>query len=358
MSLHSFLALDTTDETDSDKDLVIHSLNESLHIHKEILERIQLEKDTYTAQVEKERQNEREERESTMHVLEHQKEEYARLETAYESLKKDLESIKEEYKRMENNFYAHVRQIRATDDDLSTIQSEISHLSSQCNNFCMGLKPILDRSLGTQFVWDQWPEKEAAIQRLFKGDDATTLEPGYITMFTEKFIAETILEHVLEPPIHMGVSVNEAYRALSAWIESRNTEWSNRLRQQVCALIAKHAETEQENIDQAMEELTEYIMKQLARVYPRIHQKEQHKNKIMQLVKRAAKLNLAMKGQEIKIERIAIDEGCAYDSALMKAASKGKPEGTVLFVITPGFAANDPKDEHHGFVVPAKVYCV
>ncbi|KAG1336939.1 hypothetical protein G6F62_006090 [Rhizopus arrhizus] len=47
-------------ETDSDKDLIIHSLNESLQIHKEILERIQNEKDTFQQQAAKELQEQRE----------------------------------------------------------------------------------------------------------------------------------------------------------------------------------------------------------------------------------------------------------------------------------------------------------
>lgn len=100
-------------DTDSDKDLVITSLTESLQIHKEILERLHNEKQEFIANIEKERQSEREatekEKELAQQALEEQMERYRRLESNYATVVKELEARKEEFKRMEANFYAHVR---------------------------------------------------------------------------------------------------------------------------------------------------------------------------------------------------------------------------------------------------------
>lgn len=100
-------------DTDSDKDLVITSLTESLQIHKEILERLHNEKQEFIANIEKERQSEREatekEKKQAQQALEEQMERYQRLEKAYTTVVKELEAKKEEFKRMEAKFYAHVR---------------------------------------------------------------------------------------------------------------------------------------------------------------------------------------------------------------------------------------------------------
>ncbi|KAG0168568.1 hypothetical protein DFQ28_002537 [Apophysomyces sp. BC1034] len=361
---HGFRMMEVSGDTDSDKDLVIHSLNESLHIHKEILERIQAEKDAFMGEIGREREEEKQtvqnERTAAQQALEEQCDRYQRLETAYESLRKELESKKEEYTRMETNFYSYVRSVRATDDDLSTIQSEIGHLSGLINNLCMGLRSKVDRERGTAFIFERWPDKQAAIrEHLFKSDNEATLEPGFITMLMEKFLMETIMQEVLEQPIHMGVSVNHAYQELTTWMERRNKEWADRLRQQISALIVKQPHEEEERIGEAQEVLISYILEQLCAIYPKINGDLNQKKKLETIIARAAKLNLAMKGQDIKIRCEPIEEGIAqFDGELMKAASKGKAEGTVLLVISPPFIASDPEDEEHGFLIRAKVFCV
>ncbi|KAF7725558.1 hypothetical protein EC973_009513 [Apophysomyces ossiformis] len=359
-----FRVMEVSGDTDSDKDLVIHSLHESLHIHKEILERIQAEKDAFMGEIRREREEEQQvvekERNMAQQALAEQCDRYERLKTAFESMRKEFESKKEEYKRMETNFYSYVRAVRATDDDLSTIKSEITHLSSLINNLCMGLRSKADRERGTAFIFERWPDKQGLIrQHLFKSEEDTTLEPGFITMLMEKFFMEFIMQEVFEQPIHMGVSVNKAYQELTTWMEKRNQEWADRLRQQISALIVKQPHEEQDHINQAQEELIDYVQKQLGEVYPKIQGDLNQRKKIETIIARAGKLNLAMKGQEIKIRCEPIEEGVAqFDGELMKAASKGKAEGTVLLVITPPFVANDAKDEEHGFLIPAKVFCV
>lgn len=358
-SVHSFRVLDSEKDTESDKDLIIHSLHESLHIHKEILERIQSEKEQYQSQVKQERQEEKESlenwRQASQQVLEEQHDRCQELEQNIALLKQELETKKEAYQKLEVNFYSYVKQIRVTDDDLSTIQPEISHLLSQLNNSCMGLKSKMDRQGGTDFVFQRWPDKVELIKK-YMMPTGDLLDTSYITLFVEKYLINTLLIHVLDVPIHLGVSINDAFQELDDWMASRNKEWSNRLRQQVCALVIQQPADEEEQIQEAKDQLLKEIVSVLGSVYPAL---KQDPKKIENLIQRASKLNLAVKGQEIKIERLPIEEGVThFDSETMKATAKGKPNGIVFLAITPTFVARDELDNEHGFTVPGKVFCV
>jgi hypothetical protein len=358
-SVHSFRVMDSQNDSDADKDLIIHSLHESLHIHKEILERIQNEKETFQRQIEKERQQEKQSlkhwQKNSQRVLEEQNSHCQQLESDIAQLKQELEHKKEEYKKLEVNFYSYVKQIRVTDDDLSTIQPEISHLLSQLNNTCMGLKSKMDRQQGTNFVWKQWPEKVELIKKHML-IDSDLLDTSFITLFVEKYLIHTLLIHVLDVPIHLGISINHAFKELDTWMSTRNKEWSNRLRQQVCALVVQQPGNEEIQIQQAKQQLLDQIVLDLGSVYPVL---KQDPKKIENLIQRALKLNLAVKGQEIKIERLPIEEGVTrFDPETMKATAKGKPNGIVFLTITPPFVARDELDNEHGFTVPGKVFCI
>ncbi|CAO3647502.1 unnamed protein product [Cunninghamella blakesleeana] len=400
----------TNNDTDSDKDLIIHSLNESLHIHKEILEKIQAEKEAYVAKLDRERKQELEQIENTKQYLEEQMDRYNRLDAAYHSLQQELTHKKEDYQRMEAKFYAQVKSIKATDDDLSTIQNEINHVSSQLNNICMGLKSKMDFESGTAYFMERYhydkdlieqyllvnhsshqkdlkkennnhnhnhsdtndSEEEVVVKeeednnhRNNENEMKFLLESRHITMFTEKLIMEMLIEYIYNQPLHIGVSCNEAYDKVYNWMNTYNLEWANRFRQQMSALVVNQAyHDEYETVEMAKEKLVDDILEQLSYIYPTINQNEDYRNsqqkKISNVVTRAARLNLAMKGQEIPVRYKTIDQGCKipFDSTFMKPVSKSKPDGYVLFVISPPFIAIDPKDDEHGFVIPGKVYCV
>lgn len=363
-----------TSDTDSDKDLVIHSLNESLHIHKEIMERIHAEKEAYVAHLNKERHDELEDIERTKQSLEEQMDRYNKLDAAYSALRRELDSRKDDYQRMEAKFYAHVKSIRATDDDLSTIQHEISHLSSQLNNLCMGLKAKMDIQAGSDFLLERYHDQRLLFKKYLvnsnkdDGDDSSMLlESRHITMFTEKLIMELLVEHIFDQPLHIGVSVNEAYDKVSTWMRKYNEDWAQRFRQQMSALLANQAQLqdERESIEQANADLVDVILQQLGHIYPELQNQagdylKMQRKKIDTMVTRAARLNLAIKGQDIEIKHQDIAEGgvAEFDSALMKADGKGKPEGHVLFMISPPFLAIDPNDTHHGFIIHGKVFCI
>lgn len=374
-----------TSDTDSDKDLVIHSLHESLHIHKEIVEKIHAEKEAYVTKMLLERQVELDDVKRVKQTLEEQMDRYNKLDAAYSALRRELDTKKDDYQRMETRFYAHVKSIKATDDDLSTIQHEISHVSSQLNNLCMGLKAKMDQQSGSSFLFNKYNKQQQGLIRKYlikttheeqdyEGDDnddgnPPLLEPRYVTMLTEKLIMELLVENIFDQPLHIGVSVNQAYDQVSQWMRRYNEEWAQRFRQQMSALLANQAKKQEgdegKSIELAMGGLVNTILEQLGHIYPELQKQdsEYRKNqqkKIQGIVARMARLDMAIKGQDVEIKYQCIQEGgqVAFDPTTMKADGKGKPDGQVLFVITPPFVAIDPNDNDHGFITPGKVYCV
>ncbi|KAI7883329.1 hypothetical protein K492DRAFT_175500 [Lichtheimia hyalospora FSU 10163] len=374
---------------ESDTDLYIRSLSESLMIHKEIVERIENEKEQYIETMEQERKQERkhaeQERQAAHQALESQRQEYDRLMQAHQNALMDLDKKRSEYSRMEANYYSHMRTIRATDDDLSTVQSELSAVLSQTANLCMSLRSKADKVAGARFVLEHWPEKEALIREHMlskqqpkksdteeedqqqqqekeeenndEKDEPMMMDVGFIGVFIEKYLVDTILSRILHQSLHPGLPVNDAFQQVFEWMDKRNTEWATRLRQQMVALLARQPMEDQSPIDDAKQSIVKDIMESLSKVYP--HVDGNTEKKLTNIVNRATKLNLAIKGQEVLVQVRHIKEGdTAFDSTTMKAASKGKAEGTVAIVISPGFSASDPTDEEHGFLVPAKVLCL
>lgn len=361
-SVHSFRVADTQQDSDSDKDLIIHSLHESLHIHKEILERIQNEKELYEQHIEQERRLEQEKlenwKEMSERVLKEQGAQCHEMEMNIHRLRHELELKKEAYSKLEVNFYSYVKTIRVTDDDLSTIQPELQNLLSQLNNTCMGLKSKMDRQGGSDFVFQHWPDKADLIKKYMLPKDSQDglLDTSYITLFVEKYLINTLLSNVIDVPIHLGISINDAFEQLDGWMSTRNKEWANRLRQQICALVVQKPGDEEDQIQKAKDALLHNIVSVLESVYPPL---KSDPKKIENLIQRASKLNLAIKGQEVKIECMPIEEGVTlFDSDTMKFTAKGKSDGIVFLTITPPFIARDELDAEHGFTVLGKVFCI
>ncbi|KAI8073868.1 hypothetical protein BC940DRAFT_315468 [Gongronella butleri] len=462
-------------DTDSDKDLVIHSLNESLSIHKEILEKIHMEKEDSITRLKQQRQVEMLEIEQTRQLLEEQMDRYNKLDAAYHVLLKDLDAKKRDYDKMETKFYSHVKTIRATDDDLSTIQQELGHMASQLNNLCMGLKSRMDVDAASAYLFDYFHDQQAKMllhmntlpdgapiveketplaasvralamaaaeddderdvdgkkdknEQQDEDDDAfprsapiesapevrssssssssrsrssrsskssngshdekeeekqekeendaqtkkecvkespqrIRLAARHITMLTEKLVMDHLLATIFDQPLYIGMDVNASYGEVMQWMKKYNASWADRFRQQMSSLVANQAVYDhQAAIEQAKTRVIEQLIEQLGHLYPVLQQLD-HKDtltqrkKIETIVTRAARLSLAMQGQDIPVQHPTIAPNSPFDPALMKPAGKGQTDGNVLFVISPPFIATDPNDQEHGFLLHAKVYC-
>lgn len=147
-------------ESESDKDLIIYSLNESLQIHKEIVERIQNEKDDIEYQYEQEKeledqhiQKEKDEREEEAKIA---GEKLGRLEGLYQSLLKELEAKKLDYRRMESRFHSHVKSISNSTDQAS-IEQQLRTVMQKVSDLCLPLSDTATAST-LDYFFGYWPD--------------------------------------------------------------------------------------------------------------------------------------------------------------------------------------------------------
>lgn len=341
-------------ESESDKDLIIYSLNESLQIHKEIVERIQNEKDDIEYQYEQEKelenqqiQKEKDEREEEAKIA---SEKLGRLEGLYQSLLKELEAKKLDYRRMESRFHSHVKSIRNSTDQAS-IEQQLRQLMEKVSDLCLPLSETATAST-LDYFFGYWPDM---MQHFFENEE---LDTAAISLLTEKLLMDTIMQDILQTSIHPGVSLNHAFGKIHHWVEKRNRSWAARMKQQISSFVVKQSNEEAEAIQAATNRIINTISQQLCQIYNVVDAKQINEIKLKwsHIVHDAIQLDTIMKCQEHPtIEILHIEEGAYYNESTMKSSREGD---VVAFVVTPPFVASGSSSDEEGFMIPAKVYCV
>lgn len=341
-------------ESESDKDLIIYSLNESLQIHKEIVERIQNEKDDIEYQYEQEKelenqqiQKEKDEREEEAKIA---SEKLGRLEGLYQSLLKELEAKKLDYRRMESRFHSHVKSIRNSTDQAS-IEQQLRQLMQKVSDLCLPLSETATAST-LDYFFGYWPDM---MQHFFENEE---LDTAAISLLTEKLLMDTIMQDILQTSIHPGVSLNHAFGKIHHWVEKRNRSWAARMKQQISSFVVKQSNEEAEAIQAATNRIIDNTSQQLCQIYNVVDAKQINEIKLKwsHIVHDAIQLDTTMKCQEHPtIEILHIEEGAYYNESTMKSSREGD---VVAFVVTPPFVASGSSSDEEGFMIPAKVYCV
>jgi hypothetical protein len=336
--------MDLKGESESDKDLIIYSLNESLQIHKEIVERIQNEKDDLEDKFDQENVQENSkflaEKEEINQKHEQVDTQVNKLETIYKNLLSELESKKLEYKRMETRFYSHVKSIRSSEDDMGTVYTQINQLFTQIQQ--LSTSTLLKVASKENIIewWNQDIAIQESIQMLPINNDTTI-----ISMLTEKVIVDIIVQEILSTGIHPGVSLNVSFGKIHDWVEKRNTSWASRMKQQISSFVVKQSNEENDKIEEKKKDIIQTILTTLSQVY---HDVEKVKRKVTSIVNLAFKLNLAIKCQENPIDILHISQGSQLNENTMISINANGDR--ILLVITPPIVAT-------GLNVPAKVYC-
>ncbi|KAI7887598.1 uncharacterized protein EV154DRAFT_520467 [Mucor mucedo] len=325
--------MDLKGESESDKDLIIYSLNESLQIHKEIVERTQNEKDDIEDQFEQERMNRENER---MQIVPRRDSELGQLQAIYDAVAAELEAKKLDYQRMESRFHSHVKKKSSETQDIQTIHTQLIRMLSQINNLCVSTI----KKQNTEYILNLFRDNTMIQQHFVQEKDTHFL--------VEKYMMDIILKDIFSTSIHPGVSLNNSFGAIHDWIEKRNVSWAARLKQQISQFV-KQSDEQSVEIEQAKGQITSHVLDFLSRFYDNIHLLEET---VLCIVNEAFELNLLLKSQgEDTVQMMSISQGTQYNSDIMTAVNEGDH---VLFVISPPFAANGVD----GFIIPAKVYCV
>ncbi|KAI9290074.1 hypothetical protein BC943DRAFT_313233 [Umbelopsis sp. AD052] len=272
--------------------------------------------------------------------------------------RKQLHRREQEYARIEHNFFEHTKIIRATDDDLSTIRDSFKLLKYGITRFVMSLNKKADREKATEKFQTLWPHLPLV-------ELGTPLEHGHINMLTEKLIHQHLNNLIFKSPLYPGLHINGAYSEMSRWLQDHGSEFSTRLRQQLTAIIAKSKpETDiQMEAQSARAQILEVVYNDLAEIYdPVMRETDQtaqdgngaYYSKIREIIDKSLKLSIAIRGQDVDISILPIQEGeQSFDDETMVEV-KGKTEGKIRFCICPPFFGGDGE---HGFLEKGKVVC-
>ncbi|KAI7864769.1 hypothetical protein BDF14DRAFT_1731552 [Spinellus fusiger] len=280
------------------------------------------------------------------------------LQSKLEEARRLFQAREVEYTQVEHNFFEHTRVIRATDDDLSTIRDSFKLLKYSITRMIMTLNKKADRDKATEKLVAAWPHLSLL-------DPTTTpqaLEPKYINLLVEKRIHEHLVQSVFRCPLYPGLSVNEAYASLNEWLVAHESRFNVRLRQQLASIVAKNRKegVMYEAGHAEKKKIADRIYNDLADIYApfvrendaAVEEEKRYSHKIADIVDKAMQLVVAIRGQEVDIATLEIEEGKqAFDEETMVDV-KGKTAGTVLFCICPVFVGGDGE---HGFLEKGKV---
>lgn len=287
-----------------------------------------------------------------------------------EQLTKTQEKIKQRSHDMdllENNYQAHLRSVRASDDDPQTIGQKLLGLRERIHALASELVPHAE-PVTTEKLSTLWINLGPSIQQL-----GTPLPPHRILMLTEKFMMDVLVQNL---NIHYfpGLSCSSEFTRLHQWFDQNDPTsfFSTRLRQEVTLLVAQNKVGEVQEIWQKCAERNwNHLYKGLQKAYPtflakkttpdqEIDQQIQanalaYGKKLRDLVEYSMMLGSAIKGQEVNITAVDVREGAqSIDCALMDDVD-GQTVGSIAFCISPPFVIKAAKGYEP--LVKGKVLC-
>ncbi|KAG9065210.1 hypothetical protein KI688_002533 [Linnemannia hyalina] len=244
-----------------------------------------------------------------------------------------------EIDELRSKYLNDVRQIRATDDDHSTIEQRVRMLQA-------AILQLTKSSAGDRAVNLKVEEVQNLVKKRYKFGNN---ESYILNMFLEKYIMDLLLQEVFnDPPFYVGFQLAPQFSAIYNWMMENNfADQAVRFRQQVCYISAKapvalaFAAQEAQRIAKVFESKLE--------VYYNVWNGQQ---KVLDLVTKAIELSLTMRSQHAEIKAQVIPQDTKYDAEKMSPAHKSKESGSVRVCVMPCFI------DSNGVVVgKAKVFC-
>lgn len=277
------------------------------------------------------------------------------LQAQVEEIRRQIQAEELEHQQIEHRLFESTRAIRATDDDLSTIRDSFKLMKYGISRLVMTLNKKADRHTATNKFKQLWPE--------ILENQQEDLESSQINLLVEKLIHQHLVKTVFECPLYPGVEVNDAFQDVSTWLVSHDSvEFPVRLRQQLAAIIAKSSKDSEVQMAAKAERdrITQAIYNDLADVYSPflkendkgVDEEKRYYAKVGDIVDKAMRLAIAMRGQDVEIVTKGAKEGQDEYNDETMVDVKGKTSGIVRFCICPAFIGGDGE---HGFLEKAKV---
>ncbi|KAG0260072.1 hypothetical protein BG011_002143 [Mortierella polycephala] len=196
---------------------------------------------------------------------------------------------------LRSKYLNDVRQIRATDDDHSTIEHRVRMLQA-------AILQLTKSSSGDRAVNLNQEAAQHLVKKRYKFGNT---QPYILNMFLEKYIMDTLLEEVFHCPFYVGFSLAKEYDDIHKWMtENDFADQAVRFRQQLCFMSAK-APVAKEHATQEAARIAKTFEAKLEQLYNNWtgHQK------VLDLVTKAIELSLTMRSQKSEIMAQSMDGG-------------------------------------------------
>ncbi|KAI8384002.1 hypothetical protein BD560DRAFT_364098, partial [Blakeslea trispora] len=263
---------------------------------------------------------------------------------------------------LENNYQAHLKSVRSSDDDIESIGQKILALLDQIRQLASQLVPHADPILTTEKLSTLWLNLGSSIERLGKPLSAPRLQ-----MLVEKFMMDVLVQN-MNTNFFPGLTCNEAFVELQQWFEEYNVHlFSTRLRQELSMIIVQQKGNMGSDVQlswqQAVDRHWSHLYRGLQKAFPSFLAKKpadtpsanEYSQQLRKLVEDAVMLGSAIKGQEVTITAVDVREGSQpLDSSLMDDID-GQFSGTIAFCISPPFIVNT--GDQYKTLVKGKVLC-
>ncbi|KAF8926664.1 hypothetical protein EDD21DRAFT_369855 [Dissophora ornata] len=269
---------------------------------------------------------------------------------AYEDLRRQNQDLQSkmakrdrDYDIMSKNYLDHVRLIRATDDDHSTIIDRLNQLKTS-------IEHMVRKTQGTKSVN---LNKPAAIEHFRKSGlledfpiSEDQLEPYHLNLYMESAVMSSLVSAFFDKPLSCIFDFNKGFKDIYDWMHQRNSKLAVRWRQQLCVMLTQDPETktrQEAAVTKTAGELTELMSK--------VYNNSDEGTKIRDLCGKAFDLAVAMTALESVISPATVALGTPFDDENMATSLKSNTDGAVALVIFPAF-----KDSE-SFTIRPKVWC-
>ncbi|KAF9900230.1 hypothetical protein EC991_007703 [Linnemannia zychae] len=255
-----------------------------------------------------------------------------------------LQKRERDYEVMSKNYLEHVRLIRATDDDHSTIIDRLTQLKAS-------IEHLVRKAQGSRSVN---LNKEVVIEH-FKSHGhlenfpvpADKLEAFHLNLYMESVIMSTLVTCFFDKALSCIFNFNDGFKDIYDWMHARNDKLAVRWRQQLCVMITQDPATktrQEEEVNAAASALSELVSK--------VYTNANELTKLKDLCNKAFELSVAMTALESVISPETVPLGTPFDEENMGTSLKSNPEGKVALVIFPSFV-----DKERAFNIRPKVWC-
>ncbi|KAG0216039.1 hypothetical protein B0O80DRAFT_483487 [Mortierella sp. GBAus27b] len=266
------------------------------------------------------------------------------LERQNKELQASLTKRERDYEVMAKNYMDHVRLVRATDDDHSTIIDRLTQLKAAIEHLirkAQGQKSVnLNRTAAIELF------KDSGLLYSFPIEEES-LEAFHLNLYMESVVMDALVTNFFDKPLCSVFEYNEGFKDIYGWMFTRNDKLAIRWRQQLCVMLTHDPETkarQEVQVSSTANALTELISE--------VYTGSNEGAKLRDICSKAFELAIAMTGFDSVISPATVPLDVRFNEETMAPALKNNPEGKVALVVFPAF-----KDTQSGFNMRPKVWC-